>query len=65
MDKMLIIDIPNNQSAPDEWYDELLARGEDTDIAFVKKDKIIGKVYFVYWYKGLNFDWVDGQDVNY
>lgn len=47
------------------WYDELLARGEDTDIAFVKKDKIIGKVYFVYWYKGLNFDWVDGQDVNY
>lgn len=47
------------------WYDDLLARGEDPDIAFVKKDKIIGKVYFVYWYKGLNFDWVDGQDVNY
>lgn len=47
------------------WYDDLVARGEDPNIAFVKKDKIIGKVYFVYWYKGLNFDWVDGQDVNY
>lgn len=47
------------------WYDELEETGEDTDIAFVKKDKIIGKVYLVYWHEGISFRWVDGMDVNY
>ena len=48
-----------------KWYDDLLSAGKDTDIIYVHKDKIIGKVYFIYWYDGVHLDWVDGQDVNY
>ncbi len=39
--------------------------GNNMDIIYVKSDKILGKVFFCYWNKGIHLDWLDGQDVNY
>lgn len=39
--------------------------GNDLDIIYVKKDNLVGKVFFIYWHDGLNLDWIDGQDVEY
>lgn len=39
--------------------------GNDPDIIYVKKDKILGKVFFCYWHKGIKLDWLDNENVNY
>lgn len=62
---LMLGDNRNYSADARRWYEELESQGKDTDIIYVHKDKIIGKVYFIYWYNGLNLDWIDGQDVNY
>lgn len=51
------------------WKDDVEANpsmyNNDHNIIYIKKEKIIGKVYLQYWNHGLTFDWIDGKDVNY
>jgi signal peptidase I len=39
--------------------------GTDINIIYVDREKILGKVYFMYWHKGLNFKWIDGVEIDY
>lgn len=39
--------------------------GTDVNIIYVDREKILGKVYFMYWHKGIDFKWIDGVEVDY
>lgn len=52
------------------WKEKVEANPEmynyDYDMIYIKKEKILGKVYFQYWGdNGFEFNWLDGENVNY
>ena len=58
-----------NHSSDARHWSEIVAANPsmytDPNIIYVKEDKILGKVLFTYWHHGFDFNWIDGENVNY
>lgn len=68
-DSYLMFGDNRNHSSDARHWSEIVAANPnmytDPNIIYVKEDKILGKVLFTYWHHGFDFNWIDGENVNY